>query len=270
MGFGSVFSGPLVRSSYRADEQRHAAADRSRRPSPCRHAPGRRRSVRRRLAAPFGQSEPSVTGQRADSLARVRSGRSRRPGEAALCQLRSEPAPSSRRDREGSDPMSGASDRGFLPSCVRLSTGAGARSGRRASWRRSRAPCRGRPRRRPSRGRRHGAGARRSRLLHDLRGEVVPDVRVQRSGRGERQLGVLQATLAVRLDAVDALFREDACGGGEQGDRVDHVATHERNEDVELEVALHRAGDDRSIVADRPERPPASPPRGSPGSPSRA
>ena len=25
MGFGSVFSGPLVRSSYRADEQQHAA-----------------------------------------------------------------------------------------------------------------------------------------------------------------------------------------------------------------------------------------------------
>ena len=25
MGFGTVFSGPLVRSSYRADEQRHAA-----------------------------------------------------------------------------------------------------------------------------------------------------------------------------------------------------------------------------------------------------
>jgi lipoic acid synthetase len=30
MGFGSVFSGPLVRSSYRADEQRHAAATGSR------------------------------------------------------------------------------------------------------------------------------------------------------------------------------------------------------------------------------------------------
>jgi lipoic acid synthetase len=28
LGFGSVFSGPLVRSSYRADEQRHAAASR--------------------------------------------------------------------------------------------------------------------------------------------------------------------------------------------------------------------------------------------------
>ncbi len=27
LGFGSVFSGPLVRSSYRADEQRHAAAN---------------------------------------------------------------------------------------------------------------------------------------------------------------------------------------------------------------------------------------------------
>jgi lipoate synthase len=26
MGFGSVFSGPLVRSSYRADEQKHAAS----------------------------------------------------------------------------------------------------------------------------------------------------------------------------------------------------------------------------------------------------
>jgi len=26
LGFGSVFSGPLVRSSYRADEQRHAAS----------------------------------------------------------------------------------------------------------------------------------------------------------------------------------------------------------------------------------------------------
>jgi lipoic acid synthetase len=25
LGFGSVFAGPLVRSSYRADEQRHAA-----------------------------------------------------------------------------------------------------------------------------------------------------------------------------------------------------------------------------------------------------
>ena len=25
LGFGSIFSGPLVRSSYRADEQRHAA-----------------------------------------------------------------------------------------------------------------------------------------------------------------------------------------------------------------------------------------------------
>ena len=30
MGFGSVFSGPLVRSSYRADEQRLAASGESR------------------------------------------------------------------------------------------------------------------------------------------------------------------------------------------------------------------------------------------------
>ena len=33
LGFGSVFSGPLVRSSYRADEQRHAARNRTRAPS---------------------------------------------------------------------------------------------------------------------------------------------------------------------------------------------------------------------------------------------
>jgi lipoic acid synthetase len=30
LGFGSVFSGPLVRSSYRADEQRHAASNSTR------------------------------------------------------------------------------------------------------------------------------------------------------------------------------------------------------------------------------------------------
>ncbi len=44
MGFGSVFSGPLVRSSYRADEQRQAGArsGRGRRP-PGREAPPSRR-----------------------------------------------------------------------------------------------------------------------------------------------------------------------------------------------------------------------------------
>jgi Lipoate synthase len=34
LGFGSVFSGPLVRSSYRADEQKHAAIDRAAARSP--------------------------------------------------------------------------------------------------------------------------------------------------------------------------------------------------------------------------------------------
>jgi hypothetical protein len=33
MGFGSVFAGPLVRSSYRADEQRHAAETRAHYPT---------------------------------------------------------------------------------------------------------------------------------------------------------------------------------------------------------------------------------------------
>ena len=43
LGFGSVFSGPLVRSSYRADEQRHAANEpRRRRPLAGREGPPRR------------------------------------------------------------------------------------------------------------------------------------------------------------------------------------------------------------------------------------
>src|SRR6266511_4334937 len=50
--------------------------------------------------------------------------------------------------------------------------------------------------------------ARRRRLLDDLAPHVVADVRIERGHRGERQLGVALASLTVRLDAVDALLRE--------------------------------------------------------------
>ena len=54
---------------------------------------------------------------------------------------------------------------------------------------------------RPARGRR---------LLDDLGRLVVADERVERGRRGERQLGVALALLAVRLDAGDALLVEEA------------------------------------------------------------
>src|SRR5581483_4032824 len=57
-------------------------------------------------------------------------------------------------------------------------------------------------------------------LLDDLGGAVVADVGVERGRGRQRQLGVALALLAVRLDPVDALLREEAAGGGEQLDRV--------------------------------------------------
>src|SRR3989442_15580441 len=61
LGFGSVFSGPLVRSSYRADEQRHAAATAA---APARTSRFRvqRRATRPRLPPPgatFGPRGPN-------------------------------------------------------------------------------------------------------------------------------------------------------------------------------------------------------------------
>src|SRR6266498_3886788 len=50
--------------------------------------------------------------------------------------------------------------------------------------------------------------ARRRRLLDDLAPHVVADVRIERGRRRQRQLRVLLASLTVRLDAVDALLRE--------------------------------------------------------------
>src|SRR5262245_61957671 len=44
----------------------------------------------------------------------------------------------------------------------------------------------------------------RRRLLHDLGDLVVADVRIERGRRGERELGIALADLAVRLDSVHA------------------------------------------------------------------
>src|SRR2546423_4876568 len=54
--------------------------------------------------------------------------------------------------------------------------------------------------------------ARRRRLLDDLAHLVVADVRIERGRRGQRQLGVPLALLAVGFDAVDALLGEQPRG----------------------------------------------------------
>ena len=96
--------------------------------------------------------------------------------------------------------------------------------------------------------------ARPRRLLDDLARLVVADVRVERRRGRERQLGVALALLAVRLDPVDALLGEQPRRGREQPDRVEQVPRHQRDEDVQLEVALHAADRDRRVVADHLRR----------------
>src|SRR5438270_8905236 len=80
---------------------------------------------------------------------------------------------------------------------------------------------------------------RRGRGLHDLRRLVVPDARVQRGRCGQRELRVALGLLAVRLDACDALLVEEPRSAREQLDRLQQVARDQRDEDVQLEVALH-------------------------------
>ena len=59
-----------------------------------------------------------------------------------------------------------------------------------------------------------------------------------------------RALLPVRLDPVDALLGQQPRGAREQRDRLDQVARHQRDVDVELEVAVHAADRDRRVVAD--------------------
>ena len=56
--------------------------------------------------------------------------------------------------------------------------------------------------------------------------------------------------LAVRLDPVDALRRQQPRSGSEQPNRVEQVPRHHRHEGVQLEVALQPADRDRLVVAD--------------------
>ena len=92
--------------------------------------------------------------------------------------------------------------------------------------------------------------AARRRVLDDLGGLVVADERVERGGDGERALGRGLAAGEVRLDAVDALLREQLARGREQRDRLQQVARDQRDPHVQLELALEAADGDRRVVAD--------------------
>src|SRR5947209_4167754 len=58
-------------------------------------------------------------------------------------------------------------------------------------------------------------------LLDDLRRLVVADVRVERGRRRESQLRVALTVLAVRLDPVDALLREQPARAREELHRLE-------------------------------------------------
>ena len=70
----------------------------------------------------------------------------------------------------------------------------------------------------------------------------------------QRLLGVALALLAIRLDAVHALLREEPGRARQQLDRLQQVARHQRDVDVELEVPVHAADRDRGVVADHLRR----------------
>ena len=80
--------------------------------------------------------------------------------------------------------------------------------------------------------------ARRRGLLPDLRGAVVADVRVERRGCRQRQLGVLLEPLAVGLDAVDALLGEEARRAREELDRFEQIAREQGVDEETLDKAL--------------------------------
>src|SRR4051812_32429485 len=65
--------------------------------------------------------------------------------------------------------------------------------------------------------------AARRRLLDDLRGLVVADVRIERGGHGQRALGRRLAAGQVRLDAVDALLAQHRRARREQVDGLEQV-----------------------------------------------
>ena len=79
---------------------------------------------------------------------------------------------------------------------------------------------------------------------------VVADVRVERGRDGERHLGVVLVLLPVGLDPLDAALGEEPARGREELDRLEQVPGHERDLDVQLEVALHPADRDRRVVSD--------------------
>ena len=77
---------------------------------------------------------------------------------------------------------------------------------------------------------------------------------IERRRHRQRGLAVALADLAVGLDPVDALLREQPARRAEQRHRLQQVARHQRDLHVQLEAALQAADRDRRVVADHLRR----------------
>src|SRR5205085_7132222 len=87
------------------------------------------------------------------------------------------------------------------------------------------------------------------RVLGDLGGVVVADVRVQSGDEHERLAQVFVNLRAVEFDAGDAVINEAVTGVFQEADRMEQVVDQHRLEDVQLEVALRAGETDGRVVA---------------------
>src|SRR5262245_36256540 len=88
------------------------------------------------------------------------------------------------------------------------------------------------------------------RLLRDLGGAVVADVRGKRRDQHQRALEQLADARRVRLDAARAMLLERAAAVGKQPSALQEGMDDHRLVDVELQVAGGAADIDRYVVAE--------------------
>ncbi|CAM2158157.1 conserved hypothetical protein [Paraburkholderia tropica] len=88
------------------------------------------------------------------------------------------------------------------------------------------------------------------RLLGDLRGLVVADVRIERRHQHQRLVEQRVDAVAIRLDAHRAMIVEAERAVGEQADRLQYVVRDHRAEHVQFEVAARAADVHGHVVAE--------------------
>ena len=86
------------------------------------------------------------------------------------------------------------------------------------------------------------------RVLGDLRGIVIANVRIQSRYQHQRVPQMFIDSLAVDRQAGDAVFDEAMTGIMNQSDRVQQVMNHYRLENIQFKVALRAGESNRRIV----------------------